>query len=212
MKKEDDNENIINKAGKTRSITFRLESSIIEELQTEAEYRETSLNVLINQILRRYSNWERYENKMGMLPVPKIMLSSMMDEVMKIGKENGIEDVIMFRNLLMKELSQIAFIFLKDSVLLIKKNYNLLTVLEVLEQYMKVVGINSDHRIDDDGKHIYVIQHKLGENWSLFIKEFLILIFENLGKVKVDISRYSKYNRCKSFYKSINLFIYLNIN
>ena len=188
MKKEDDNENTINKVGKTRSITFRLESSIIEELQTEAEYRETSLNVLINQILRRYSNWERYENKMGMLPVPKIMLSSMMDEVMKIGKENGIDDVIMFRNLLMKELSQIAFIFLKDSVLLIKKNYNLLTVLEVLEQYMKVVGINSDHRIDDDGKHIYVIQHKLGENWSLFIKEFLILIFENLGKVKVDIS------------------------
>jgi hypothetical protein len=188
MKKEDDNENTINKVGKTRSITFRLESSIIEELQIEAEYRETSLNVLINQILRRYSNWERYENKMGMLPVPKIMLSSMMDEIMKIGKENGIDDVIMFRNLLMKELSQIAFIFLKDSVLLIKKNYNLLTVLEVLEQYMKVVGINSDHRIDDDGKHIYVIQHKLGENWSLFIKEFLILIFENLGKVKVDIS------------------------
>jgi hypothetical protein len=188
MKKEDDNENTINKVGKTRSITFRLESSIIEELQTEAEYRETSLNVLINQILRRYSNWERYENKMGMLPVPKIMLSSMMDEVIKFGKENGIEDVIMFRNMLMKELSQIAFIFLKDSVLLIKKNYNLLTVLEVLEQYMKVVGINSDHRIDEDGKHIYVIQHKLGENWSLFIKEFLILIFENLGKVKVDIS------------------------
>lgn len=188
MKKEDDNENIINKAGKTRSITFRLESSIIEELQTEAEYRETSLNVLINQILRRYSNWERYENKMGMLPVPKIMLSRMMDEVMKFGKENGIEDISTFRNLLMKELSQIAFIFLKDSVLLIKKNYNLLTVLEVLEQYMKVVGINSDHRIDEDGKHIYVIQHKLGENWSLFIKEFLILIFENLGKVKVDIS------------------------
>ena len=77
---------------------------------------------------------------------------------------------------------------------------------------MKVVGINSDHRIDEDGKHIYVIQHKLGENWSLFIKEFLILIFENLGKVKVDISSHSKYNRCKSFYKSVNLSICLNIN
>jgi hypothetical protein len=177
-----------NKTGKTRSITFRLESSIIEELQTEAEYRETSLNVLINQILRRYSNWERYENKMGMIPIPKIMLSSIMDEVIKIGKDGGIEDVANFRNKLIKELSQIAFAFLKDSVLLIKKNYNLLVVLEVLEQYMKVVGINSDHRIEDDGKHVYVIQHNLGENWSLFIKEFLILIFENLGKVKVDIS------------------------
>lgn len=111
-----------------------------------------------------------------------------MDEAIKIGKDGGIEDVANFRNKLIKELSQIAFAFLKDSVLLIKKNYNLLVVLEVLEQYMKVVGINSDHKIEDDGKHVYVIQHKLGENWSLFIKEFLILIFENLGKVKVDIS------------------------
>jgi predicted HicB family RNase H-like nuclease len=185
---EEEERSTINKAGKTRSITFRLESSIIEELQIEAEYRETSLNVLINQILRRYSNWERYEGKMGMLPIPKIILVSLMDEIMRIGKENGIEDISSFRNALIKELSQIAFTFLKDSVLLIKKNYNLITVLEVLEQYMKVVGINSDHRIEDDGKHIYVIQHKLGENWALFIKEFLILLFENLGKVKADIS------------------------
>lgn len=177
-----------NKSGKTRSITFRLESSIIEELQTEAEYRETSLNVLINQILRRYSNWERYESKMGMLPIPKIILTNLMDEIMRIGKENGIDDITSFRSALIKEISQIAFTFLKDSVLLMKKNYNLITVLEVLEQYMKVVGINSDHRIEEDGKHIYVIQHKLGESWSLFIKEFLILLFENLGKVKVDIS------------------------
>lgn len=177
-----------NKSGKTRSITFRLESSIIEELQTEAEYRETSLNVLINQILRRYSNWERYESKMGMLPIPKIILTNLMDEIMRIGKENGIDDITSFRSALIKEISQIAFTFLKDSVLLMKKNYNLITVLEVLEQYMKVVGINSDHRIEEDGKHTYVIQHKLGESWSLFIKEFLILLFENLGKVKVDIS------------------------
>jgi hypothetical protein len=187
MKNEEDNPNL-NKTVKTRSITFRLESTIIEELQAEAEYRETSLNVLINQVLRRYSNWERYENKMGMLPIPKVILSSLMDEIMRIGKEKGIEDIIAFRTAIIKELSLIAFTFLKDSVLLIKKNYNLITVLEVLEQYMKVVGINSDHRIEDDGKHIYVIQHRLGENWSLFIKEFLILLFENLGKVKVDIS------------------------
>jgi hypothetical protein len=184
----DEGKSHLNKTVKTRSITFRLESSIIEELQAEAEYRETSLNVLINQILRRYSNWDRYENKMGMLPIPKVILSSIMDEIIRIGKEKGIEDITAFRTAIIKELSLTAFTFLKDSVLLIKKNYNLITVLEVLEQYMKVVGINSDHRIEKDGKHIYVIQHRLGENWSLFIKEFLTLLFENLGKVKVDIS------------------------
>ncbi len=176
------------KISKTRSITFRLESSIIEELQFEADYRETSLNVLINQILRRYSNWERYENRIGMIPIPKIILSSLMDQIMKIGSENGIEDIVKHRELIIKELANTAFIFLKDSVLLIKKNYGLASILQILEQYMKIVGINSDHRIEEDGRHIYVIQHKLGENWSLFIKELLIIIFENVGKVKVDIS------------------------
>ena len=110
MKDEEDNPNL-NKTVKTRSITFRLESTIIEELQAEAEYRETSLNVLINQILRRYSNWERYENKMGMLPIPKVILSSLMDEIMRIGKEKGIEDIIAFRAAIIKELSLTAFTF-----------------------------------------------------------------------------------------------------
>lgn len=183
-----ENESFENKHSKTRSITFRLESSVIEELQMEADYRETSLNVLINQILRRYSNWERYENKIGMIPIPKIILSSVMDQVVNAGVESGIEDISKFKESLVKDLSLIAFNFLKDSVLLIKKNYNLFTVLEVLEQYMKVIGINSDLRIEEDGRHVYVIQHKLGEIWSLFIKEFLILVFENLGRVKVDIS------------------------
>ena len=119
-----ENEAYENKPSKTRSITFRLESSVIEELQFEADYRETSLNVLINQILRRYSNWERYENKIGMIPIPKIILSSVMDQVIRTGSENGIEDISKFKESLVKELSQIAFNFLKDSVLLIKKNYN----------------------------------------------------------------------------------------
>ena len=183
-----ENEVYDNKPSKTRIITFRLESSVIEELQFEADYRETSLNVLINQILRRYSNCERYENKIGMIPIPKVILFSVMDQVVKSGSENGIEDMTRFKESLVKDLAQIAFNFLKDSVLLIKKNYSLISVLEVLEQYMKVIGINSDHRVDEDGRHIYVIQHKLGEVWSLFIKELLILIFENLGKVKVEIS------------------------
>jgi uncharacterized protein (UPF0216 family) len=78
---------------------------------------------------------------------------------------------------------------MKDSVLFMKKQYNLWVVLSVLEEYMKVSGINSDHRIEDGGrKHVFVIQHELGENWSLFTKELLKLIFENLAKVKVEAS------------------------
>ena len=35
---------------------------------------------------------------------------------------------------------------------------------------------------------IFVIQHELGENWSLFTKELLKLIFENLAKVRAEVN------------------------
>ena len=60
------------KAQKTRSITFRLDSSVIDEMQREADQKETSLNVLVNQVLKRYTEWDRYESKIGMMPVPKV--------------------------------------------------------------------------------------------------------------------------------------------
>jgi hypothetical protein len=78
---------------KTRSITFRLDSSVIDELQREADQKEISLNVLVNQALKRYAEWDRYENKIGMMPVPKIMLTSLIDESIDIIKAAGIADI-----------------------------------------------------------------------------------------------------------------------
>ena len=37
---------------KTRSLTIRLNSIVIDELQTEADNRQISLSILINQILK----------------------------------------------------------------------------------------------------------------------------------------------------------------
>jgi hypothetical protein len=173
---------------KTRSITFRLDSSVTDELQREADQKEISLNVLVNQALKRYQEWDRYESKIGMMPVPKVMLSSLIDKSIKIAKNAGIKDVEPYRDEIIKSAAEIAFSIMKDSVLFMKKQYNLWVVLSVLEQYMKVSGINSDHRIEGERKHVFIIQHELGENWSLFTKELLELIFENLAKVKVEVN------------------------
>jgi len=173
---------------KTRSITFRLDSSVTDELQREADQKEISLNVLVNQALKRYEEWDRYESKIGMMPVPKVMLSSLIDKSIKIAKNAGIKDVEPYRDEIIKSAAEIAFSIMKDSVLFMKKQYNLWVVLSVLEQYMKISGINSDHRIEGERKHVFIIQHELGENWSLFTKELLKLIFENLAKVKVEVN------------------------
>lgn len=171
---------------KTRSVTFRLDSYTLDELQQEAEQREISLNVLVNQTLKRYCQWDRYENRIGMMPVPKIMLSSLIDRAINIAKNNGLENIEPYRDEIIKEAAEIAFGLMKDSVLFMKKQYNLWVVLSVLEEYMKVSGIKADHKIEDGRKHVFVIQHELGENWSIFTKELLRLIFENLAKVRID--------------------------
>ena len=173
---------------KSRSVTFRLDSMVIDELQTEAGNREISLNVLVNQVLKRYAEWDRYENKIGMMPVPRMILSNLIDKTISIAKSSGIKDVDLYRDEIIKQAAELAFTLMKDSVLFMKKQYNLWVVLSVLEEYMKVSGIKADHKLEGSRKHVFIIQHELGENWSLFSKELLGLIFEKLANVKAEFN------------------------
>lgn len=173
---------------KSRSMTFRLDSKVIDELQTEADNREISLNVLVNQVLKRYADWDRYESKIGMMPVPRMILSNLIDKAMSVAKSGGISDIDHYRNEIIKQAAELAFALMKDSVLFMKKQYNLWVVLSVLEEYMKVSGIKANYRLEGSRKHVLVIQHKLGENWSLFSKELLGLIFEKLANVKAEFN------------------------
>ena len=181
-------ENNTYQSKKSRSVTFRLDLKVIDELQTEADNMEISLNVLVNQVLKRYAEWDRYENKIGMMPVPRVILSHLVDKCMSVAKSSGIKDVNHYRDEIIKQAAELAFTLMKDSVLFMKKQYNLWVVLSVLEEYMKVSGIKSDHKIEGSRKHVFIIQHELGENWSLFTKELLALIFEKLANVKAEIN------------------------
>ena len=173
---------------KSRSVTFRLDSKVIDELQTEADNREISLNVLVNQVLKRYAEWDRYESKIGMMPVPRVILSNIMDKAISVAKSSGIKDVEHYRDQIIKQAAELAFSLMKDSVLFMKKQYNLWVVLSVLEEYMKVSGIKADHKLEGSRKHVFIIQHELGENWSLFTKELLELIFQKLANVNAEIN------------------------
>src|SRR5215211_8154719 len=88
---------------KTRSVTFRLDSKVIDEIQEEADNREISLNVLVNQVLKRYAEWDRYENKIGMMPVPRMILSNLIDRAISIAKSSGIKDVDRYRDQIIKQ-------------------------------------------------------------------------------------------------------------
>ena len=165
---------------------------VVEELQRDANEGEISLNVLVTQVLKRYVEWDRYENKLGMIPIPKLMLTTLIDETMQLAADAKIADLESYRNKIVNNAAQAALKVMKDSVLFMRKEYSFWTVLDVLRQYMKVAGIVSDHRIETGRKHVFIIQHDLGDNWSLFAKELLSKIFIELAQVRAEISTTSK--------------------
>ena len=63
------------KKEKTRSITYRLPAKVVEELETEATNKNISQNVLVKQTLEKYVHWDRFGDKIGMIPVPKALLA-----------------------------------------------------------------------------------------------------------------------------------------
>ena len=147
----------------TRSITYRLPEKLVTELETEATQRSISQNVLVKQILEKYVQWDRFSNKIGMIPVPKGILES-------LGEELDGKDI--------DEIITLMFPMIKDTVLFIKGGFDLKRCIETLEDYMRASGMNSDHRVEGD-VHIFLIQHELGMKWSVFTEQLLSQVFRN---------------------------------
>jgi hypothetical protein len=145
----------------TRSITYRLPTKIVEELETEAIIKNISQNVLVKQILEKYVMWERFADKIGMIPIPKGILNS-------LGMEMNGKDI--------DEIIKTVLPLIKDAVLFMKGKYDLKRCIETLEDYMRASGMKSDHRIEGELHH-FIIQHELGMNWSFFTEQLLKEIF-----------------------------------
>ena len=147
----------------TRSITYRLPEKLVNELETESTMKSISQNVLVKQILEKYVQWDRFSDKIGMIPVPKGILES-------LGAELDGKDI--------DEIINLIFPMIKDSVMFIKGGYDLKRCIETLEDYMKASGMNSDHRVEGD-MHIFLIQHDLGMKWSVFTEQLLSQVFRS---------------------------------
>jgi hypothetical protein len=149
------------KKEKTRSITYRLPENLVEELETESMEKNISQNVLVKQILEKHVQWDRYADKIGMIPVPKNILD-------ELGKEMSGEDI--------DSIIKVILPMIKESVLFMKGKYDLKRCIETLEDYMKASGMKSDHRIEGELHH-FIVQHELGIKWSLLTEKLLKDIF-----------------------------------
>lgn len=158
---------------KTVTMTFRIEESVMSRLRSESDRKEVSLNTLVNQVLKRYVEWDMYEPKVGMISIARPIVHSLFDRMPK----EEVEDMA-------RKVGKGA---VHDIALFMKASMDLDSFLEWFETRMKNSSIEFSHDYTNR-RHTYVTKHDLGYNWSLFHKMMLELVFNEILGKRVDVS------------------------
>ena len=156
---------------KTESASFRLEKEILEQLRNEAEKKQISLNVLVNQVLRQYRKFSTDAPPAGFVAIPKHTLSRIMDKL----TEKEVEEVI---NAHVEN-------DMEDIILLFRNEFTPESFLDVVESWVLTQKFPFKHEIKD-GVHKCLIQHDMGRNWSLYLSEIFSRTLEKLTSKKVE--------------------------
>jgi hypothetical protein len=161
------------KKTKTETVTFRLPSSLIEKLRMDAELEGISLNNYVAKIFSNHIQWERYERKVGLLPMTEAFLREVLSQLTD-------EQIVNFAQKLEKQKFTNILAFMKNS-------HDVEDFVEVMRAWLTVSWMQQNIEVRG-GKYYFKIQHSLGTKWSLYVKTLISeLSYDILGK-KADIS------------------------
>ena len=149
------------------SVTFRLNSSVLDKLSTRADLQKTSLNVLVNQILQNYVEWDADSIKAGWIPTQRIVLTKLID--------------VLDEKIILDIAKQSAKSVGKDSILYMYGKYNLENLLTDIRASAQRSGFSIKEYEEDQNLEI-VIQHDLGWKWSLFFKFYYQEILHEINQ------------------------------
>ena len=140
---------------KTVTMTFRIDENVFNVLRTESDRNQITLISLVNQLLKRYVDWDMFEPKVGMIPIAKPIV------------------IELFKKMSKEEISSMAVNIGKDVVhdiaLFMKNRMDLESFLSWFETRM-ASSLTETNQTIQDGYHVYVLKHELGEIGHYIIK------------------------------------------
>jgi HicB family len=157
------------------SLTFRLDKDIITKLRAEAQKQGISLNSFVNQVLKSFLEWHIFEPKVGFVPILKPVVEQLFskmteEQIIEMAAKTGRDEV-------------------QNAVYFMKGNIDLNSFLSWFENRMKNSSIQVSHTFERTSRiHTYVVKHDISENWSLYLKEIIEHIFNNVLQKRVEIS------------------------
>jgi predicted DNA-binding ribbon-helix-helix protein len=153
---------------KTESITFRLESQILDNLRQEAKRKDVSVNTLVSQIARQHTSWHSMAAQAGFISVRKPLITKLLE-----GRDD--EQIRLIARYVAESSN-------KDFILMLRRKYNIHSALDVIETWVRISGYSYTHNIEvldySNRAHTFLIHHDTGRNWSLYLAELYKNLFE----------------------------------
>jgi hypothetical protein len=157
---------------KTETITFRLPSALIEELRRDAEVGGVSLNSYASKIFSNHIVWERYERKVGLLPMTEAFLKETLHQLSD-------EQVVNLAQKLEKQKFKNILAFMND-------NPTVADFVELITTWLNVSWMQQNIEVHD-GKYTFKIQHGLGSKWSLYVRTLIDELAQDVLGKKANI-------------------------
>jgi hypothetical protein len=156
----------------TETITFRIPSSLVKELRKEAKLEKISLNAFVYKIFLNHVQWEKYERKVGLLPMTKPFLKEVINQMTD-------EQIINLAQKIEKNTFKNILTFMRSS-------HDTDNFIEVLRTWLTVSWMQ--HNIENkNGSYLFNIHHDLGIKWSLYVKTLVSELSEDVLGKKAEV-------------------------
>jgi hypothetical protein len=167
------------KKQKTTTRTLRISEDLDNLLERDSEDKGVSTNSLINSILTKYTEWDRYTEKVGFVSLPrdgfKLIINSVDEqEIKKLAEEVGSRQP--------QELLMFWF-----------KKRTLDAVLEGLSLYCRYGGIAKYEVENSGGECTIALYHEINKKWSTFIGYLITQGMKDMLNIipKFEVTEYS---------------------
>jgi len=163
------------RARKTITRTFRINKEWDDTLQKDAEEQGVSVNVLMNKILRRYALFERWADMYEAVHiVPRTL-----ERILETASEEGLAEAAQAEGSVRPV----------DSLTTMGRRISLESLIFLVTEFYGGEDFARWFHCDyhpELGSDVFHLRHRLGNKWSIFIKNYLTAMFENLLKTKVE--------------------------
>jgi hypothetical protein len=147
----------------SKAVTFRVPSDKLDQLQRVSETNNISRNTLVNQIIDSYLNWHSTAASAKLYYLPKSFLIKLLneldeEELIDLARETAKNDLV-------------------DISLFLKGGFNITSISNITETWLKIAQMPYRFEIDGDSCKI-IIEHDMGLKYSRLIKEVSTYLLE----------------------------------